>query len=201
VLGSLYDNPNDACEIGIRGAMPFPGTIAVDWDGDQESDTWERGAVVRIGEVAYYENNWQNRVYDISGCRGDMHGDLAAGSPDINPFVAALSNSAAYAQMHPGLDGSTIFHGDANCDGSMDFADINPFVARAGSGDCDCAEERGDGMDGDLMPPEDLAAILAENVAPEQYDALLAVVAAVIDAAPNEETQAYWEAVYAALTQ
>jgi hypothetical protein len=55
-------------------------------------------------------------------------------------------------------------------------------------------------MAGDLLPPEEVAAILAENVAPEQYDALLAVVAAVIDAAPNEERKAYWEAVYVALT-
>jgi len=33
------------------------------------------------------------------------------------------------------------------------------------------------------------------------YDSLLTIILDAIDAAPDEETQAYWQAVYAALTQ
>jgi hypothetical protein len=49
--------------------------------------------------------------------------------------------------------------------------------------------------------PEELAALLADNVAPAQYDTLVAVVAAAIDAAPDEQTAAYCQAIYDALTQ
>jgi hypothetical protein len=201
VYGSLLDDPNAPYEIDIAGAMP--SAISIDWDGDQQADTWEPGAVIRIGTTEYYENDWQARVYEIGSCRGDMQGDWAVGFPDINPFVAALSDPAAYAQMLPGLEGSMIYHGDANCDEVFDFADINPFVARVTTGNCDCgySEDRRGGDGTDSMPPEDLAALLAENVAPELYDDLLAVVAAAIDAAPDDETQAYWQEVYAALTQ
>jgi hypothetical protein len=51
------------------------------------------------------------------------------------------------------------------------------------------------------LPAEDLAAELAANIWPELFEDLLSMVAGLIDAAPNEETQAYWQAVYAALTQ
>ncbi len=197
VYGSLFDDANATYEIDIAGAMP--GAIAIDWDGDQESDVWVPGALIRIGAVVYEENDWQARVYEISSCRGDMQGDWAVGFPDINPFVAALSDPAAYAQMSPGLEGSMTYHADADCSGVFDFGDINPFVARVTSGDCDCGGSRGDGMDS--MTPEELGALLADNVTPELYDALLAVVAAAIDAAPDETTEAYWQAVYAALTQ
>jgi hypothetical protein len=43
--------------------------------------------------------------------------------------------------------------------------------------------------------------VLAANVAPELYGDLLNMVLNAIEDAPDDETQAYWEAVYAALTQ
>jgi hypothetical protein len=46
-----------------------------------------------------------------------------------------------------------------------------------------------------------LAAALADNVWPELYDGLLAMVLETIDAAPNKEVEAHWQAVYVALTQ
>jgi len=49
--------------------------------------------------------------------------------------------------------------------------------------------------------PQELARQLVANVWPELYGDLLAMVAAAIDAAPDEETQAYWQAVYDALTE
>jgi hypothetical protein len=52
-----------------------------------------------------------------------------------------------------------------------------------------------------LPAPERLVADLAAAVWPELYEDLLATTLAMIDAAPDEGTQAHWQAVCAALTQ
>ena len=58
---------------------------------------------------------------------GDMNGDGGLNFGDINPFVLALSDPAAYAQQYPGIDPNRV--GDLNGDGVLNFGDINPFVA------------------------------------------------------------------------
>ncbi len=57
---------------------------------------------------------------------GDLNCDGAVNFADINPFVLALSNPAAYAAAFPNCN---TLNGDVNHDGRVDFADINPFVA------------------------------------------------------------------------
>jgi hypothetical protein len=57
---------------------------------------------------------------------GDLNCDGTIGFGDINPFVLALTNPAAYATAYPNCN---IMNGDINADGSVNFADINPFVA------------------------------------------------------------------------
>jgi hypothetical protein len=54
---------------------------------------------------------------------------------------------------------------------------------------------------GEPLSPEELASQLAANIWPELYGDLLAMVAANIDLQPDDESRAYWEAVYAALTE
>ena len=56
---------------------------------------------------------------------GDMNCDSVVDFGDINPFVLALSNPAAYSAAYPACD---IANGDVNGDESVDFGDINPFV-------------------------------------------------------------------------
>ncbi len=56
---------------------------------------------------------------------GDVNCDLAVDFGDINPFILALSNPAAYAAAFPHCN---ITNADINQDGSVDFGDINPFV-------------------------------------------------------------------------
>jgi hypothetical protein len=56
---------------------------------------------------------------------GDLNCDGEVNFGDINPFVLALSNPAAYQNMYPGC----ILTGDINGDGLVNFGDINPFVA------------------------------------------------------------------------
>ncbi len=57
---------------------------------------------------------------------GDLDCDGAVDFNDINPFVLALSDPAAYAAMYPDCD---ILAGDCDADGDVDFDDINAFVA------------------------------------------------------------------------
>ncbi|MEW6250133.1 MAG: hypothetical protein AB1716_05770 [Planctomycetota bacterium] len=57
---------------------------------------------------------------------GDLNCDGAVDFDDINPFVLALSDPAAYLQQFPHCNP---LNGDANADGRVDFDDINPFVA------------------------------------------------------------------------
>ncbi|TWT45078.1 hypothetical protein RAS1_14990 [Phycisphaerae bacterium RAS1] len=57
---------------------------------------------------------------------GDMDCDGAVNVLDINPFIQALVNPAAYAAAHPLCD---LGNGDINRDGNVDVLDINPFVA------------------------------------------------------------------------
>lgn len=203
VYGSLYDDPNEAYEIRIGGTMPFPGAVTIDWDGDQEPDYWRSGAVIRIWQTDYHgnEEGWPARVYDVSACRGDMQGDGYVGLPDINPFIMALtdvmSGSSNYATWFPGLEGSMTFHADADCNGVVDFADINPFVARVSSGNCDCTD-----LDAEPpMTPRELALMLADNIWPELYDDLVWVVGEAIDWQESREPRAYWTAVHDALTE
>jgi hypothetical protein len=57
---------------------------------------------------------------------GDLNCDGTVDFADINPFVLALTDPAAYAAAFPNC---AIASGDINGDGSVDFGDINPFVA------------------------------------------------------------------------
>ncbi len=56
---------------------------------------------------------------------GDMNCDSVVDFGDINPFVLALTNPAAYAAAYPEC---SIDHADVNGDGNVDFGDINPFI-------------------------------------------------------------------------
>jgi hypothetical protein len=56
---------------------------------------------------------------------GDLNCDGNVDFGDINPFVLALTNPAAYVAAFPNCD---IMNGDVNGDSHVDFGDINPFV-------------------------------------------------------------------------
>jgi YVTN family beta-propeller protein len=57
---------------------------------------------------------------------GDLNCDGATDFGDINPFVLALADPAAYAAAYPGCP---LINRDINGSGSFGFDDINPFVA------------------------------------------------------------------------
>ncbi len=58
---------------------------------------------------------------------GDMNGDATLNFFDIDPFVTALIDPAAFAAAHPSVD--PVCAGDIDGDGWLTFTDIDPFVA------------------------------------------------------------------------
>ena len=61
----------------------------------------------------------------VSRCaRGDVNCDGSVDFFDIDPFLLALFDPAAYAAAYPGCDNA-----DISGDGNVDFFDIEPFLA------------------------------------------------------------------------
>ncbi|HOO16198.1 MAG TPA: hypothetical protein PLU99_03735 [Phycisphaerae bacterium] len=68
------------------------------------------------------------RVYDATcttGLPGDLNCDGAVNVFDIDPFVLALTDAAAYDAAYPTCD---IELADVNDDGQINAFDIDPFV-------------------------------------------------------------------------
>lgn len=65
--------------------------------------------------------------------RGDMNCDGAVNNFDIDPFVLALTNPAAWQATYPGCSTQ---NGDTNRDGQFNNFDIDPFVQCVVSGGC-----------------------------------------------------------------
>ncbi len=57
---------------------------------------------------------------------GDLNCDGVIDPADIDPFVLALTDPAAYEAAYPGCE---ILRGDCNHDGVVDFDDVNPFIS------------------------------------------------------------------------
>jgi hypothetical protein len=57
---------------------------------------------------------------------GDMNCDATVNTDDINPFVLAHLDPAAYAAENPDCH---LSNADVNGDGTVDLGDVNPFVA------------------------------------------------------------------------
>jgi hypothetical protein len=220
VNGSLQSGGQIVAHDGLASNTAF---IAINYLGGTDY-SWEPNAPVILEhgddpDEVFYANTPSRHIWEISVCRGDFNNDQAVGYGDLNPYIVARNSPADYAAWFPGLGGtyasdylgaSRLWHGDTNCDGTWNSSDDNPFVARIIAQCCDpdcpgCQGGRGEGGEGGEGPPdlpaEDLAAELAANIWPELFEDLLSMVAGLIDVAPNEETQAYWQAVYDLLTQ
>jgi hypothetical protein len=66
-----------------------------------------------------------------TGTPGDLNCDGLVNNFDIDPFVLAISDPAAYAQQFPDCD---INNADINDDGNINNFDIDPFVALISGG-------------------------------------------------------------------
>ncbi len=95
----------------------------------------DAGVVMTGGVYELTGGFWVSAVFTPPICVGDLNCDGAVGFADINPFVLALSNPAAYAATYPNCP---LGNRDIDGDGVFGFGDINPFVAllSAGGGPC-----------------------------------------------------------------
>ncbi len=78
-----------------------------------------------------------NLGYALAFFRGDVNCDGLIDFADINPFVLALSDPAAYGREYPNC---SIMLADVNADGLVNFDDINPFAALITGGCCPLGE-------------------------------------------------------------
>jgi hypothetical protein len=77
-------------------------------------------------EAVDNSGNWSALSNVAASIRGDLNCDGVVDFDDINPFVLALTEPAAYESAYPDCDW---MNGDCDADGTVDFDDINAFVA------------------------------------------------------------------------
>jgi hypothetical protein len=126
-------------------AQPLGGPVLAQFGWKTSTQHWNDDAVWGMGQEPY-PGPWQELRYppphplhgqsidlafalatdSLCYCRGDMNCDGKINFADINPFVLALSNPAAWKAAYPGCP---VLNGDINGDGVVNFGDINPFVA------------------------------------------------------------------------
>lgn len=141
LVGDLPDLPVNTIAVDVRGKFPvlYVGTDDGLYRSLLDGTTWHRygpglptAAVIdlliqpergRLIAATQGRGAWQAPI----AIPGDLNGDGRVDFGDINPFVLAMTNPAAYAQQYPTLDRDV--SGDLNGDGRLDFGDINPFVA------------------------------------------------------------------------
>ena len=85
-----------------------------------------------VGSGAYAYSGWNIDDVEIWGVasgpgydKGDVNCDGAVTAPDIDAFVLALVDPAAYAAAYPDCDRSLA---DCNCDGAVNLFDIDVFT-------------------------------------------------------------------------
>jgi hypothetical protein len=225
INGSLLNGPN-AYDIDVTGGMGSSGAITVDYDGWHAGHDWASGATVCVNGTTYTGNTPGARVYEITGCKGDMDNDEAVNWRDIDPFVAAMNQGTNYDALYPGLAGSRVFHGDINCDNFVTWADIDPFIALMnGSCTLGCAglEELelqssyslaatdGTSDDAGAPPPNtaagagyspaQTAALLYDNTTPANRALLGYLIDQNAATAPTTDLQDYWQTVASLLPE
>ncbi len=205
VNGSLIDVLGDSREVEVYGEITSTGALAIDYDGYDSGDGWQSGAVVYLynpvgATNALTGNSPAEHVYEITECVADMDNNGAVNFNDVDGFVAATVSLANYGALYPGLRGSALYHGDMDRSGVINFDDLDLFIDCVVAGGCPTSAGAcgGDGKGG--RSPAQMAAALAGGVAPERQALLAEIIA---DHATRQRTaadQAYWDAVWTALT-
>ncbi|MGE0481311.1 MAG: hypothetical protein AB7Q17_12645 [Phycisphaerae bacterium] len=78
------------------------------------------------GNAVFTNNAGASFTINNAALRGDMNCDGVVNNFDIDPFVLALTDAAAYAAAFPNCD---VNNADINDDGNVNNFDIDPFVA------------------------------------------------------------------------
>lgn len=119
----------------VSGPNPAPlGTIAAGQSADAVWTVQAAGgpgayplnaAVTSRSYDEDFTGSGQSRYRIATGPVGDLNCDGLVNFLDINPFVLALTNPAAYENAYPAC---SLCNADIDLDGFVDFRDINPFV-------------------------------------------------------------------------
>ena len=138
-----------------------------------------------------------------------MNNGGSVNTADIAPFYMALQNPALYATTYPGLgeanpewnshfpeakprflSGPVLFHADCNCDGLVNWNDLNACTALWMSWQCANACDQGDAV----LPvaPEEVAFEILTNVDSEILPAIPEGIESSIEYYENPDVQAYW---------
>ncbi|MBL8877569.1 MAG: hypothetical protein JNG88_00490 [Phycisphaerales bacterium] len=132
-----------------------------------------------------------------------MNNDEIVNNFDIDPFVMAISDPAAYDAAFPGLTDSMIYHADANADGVANNFDIGPFVERVSALCCSelypcvagsCGPLAAQSAPQTPMTPADTAEILASGVS-VAWRVPLEHAIAELAANSSRSESAYWSEV------
>jgi hypothetical protein len=130
-------------EITVRGQMLVDAAIAVDYDGWHASDRWQTGATVSVNGVPYYGNTPEMRIWEIQPCKGDMNNNDSEGLDSEDPDIlwhVVNDPQYDYAEEFPGLEGSLWWHGDLDCSGEIDGADVGAVAFFAGDPGNTCCQ-------------------------------------------------------------
>jgi hypothetical protein len=122
-----YTDPEQAYVWGLDPSQ-FDYGITVNADAGLDYYDLVFAVAGKFGDgtgLFYAEQHFYIQV--AAGVVGDVNCDGRLDFGDINPFVLALSNPAAYAATFPDCP---LSQADCNRDGVVNFGDINPFVAR-----------------------------------------------------------------------
>jgi len=122
---------------GVMGLNLLVPAVTVDPDDPLSAfDDISPGYFDAIVFDATDGDNVELRLYcelvDALAMLGDLNGDGLINAQDINPFILAMTDLAAWQATYPSLDILTV--GDCDDDGLFNAQDINPFVAIMTSG-------------------------------------------------------------------
>ncbi|MEW6251021.1 MAG: hypothetical protein AB1716_10270 [Planctomycetota bacterium] len=205
VIDGPLGSPEGGGQIHIYGEINETGYVVTNNDvSDPDNSPFGPFAFVLVWPWYYYETTPAEHIWRVSKCRGDCNNSnynpIPVDYDDVNPFILALTDPETYDLTYPGLGGPVrLFHADCNCDGLVDFNDINALVALIELGTCvyDCP--------GDDAPPlgapEVTAGELRAHLRPENRVTLLSVVSQTATQARSRALRDYWQAVYEHLTR
>lgn len=106
------------------------GNIVTILTADGLADEFDTVTGRHIGNGLYFEDTYigSDVILEVQqAVLGDMQGDGAINTEDINAFILALTNPVRFAATHPELYADV--SGDVNNDGVLNTQDIETFVA------------------------------------------------------------------------
>jgi hypothetical protein len=121
VFNGVYNGVNDGYTPLQQYYESNYGYVVIEIDGLQVTLQWKHRAAAGVYSAV---ETWSYLAHPRPYA-GDLNCDGVVNGFDIDPFVLALSDPAAYQAAYPNCN---ILNADINCDGAVNAFDIDPFV-------------------------------------------------------------------------